>query len=155
VGYGRVGGTIGAALSRAGVPFVVVEQDRARVEELRRQGIPAIYGDAARPGILEHAELSGARLLVIAAPDPYQTREVIEIARRRNPSLEIVVRTHSAAEQAYLEKMGVGRVFMGERELALGMAQCALRTLGESDEKAERTVEWTRQETSPEPAAKG
>jgi CPA2 family monovalent cation:H+ antiporter-2 len=149
VGYGRVGGTIGSALSRAGVPFVVVEQDRARVEELRRQGTPAIYGDAARPGILEHAELPGARLLVIAAPDPYQTREVIEIARRRNPSLEIVARTHSAAEQRHLEGMGVGRVFMGERELALGMAQYALRALGDSDEEADRTVETIRQEPSP------
>jgi CPA2 family monovalent cation:H+ antiporter-2 len=155
VGYGRVGGTIGAALSRAGAPFVVVEQDRARVEELRRQGIPATYGDAARPGILEHAELPGARLLVIAAPDPYQTREVIEIARRRNPSLEIVARTHSAAEQAYLEKMGVGRVFMGERELALGMAQYVLRVLGRSDEEAERTVERMRHEGRAEPATAG
>jgi hypothetical protein len=34
---------------------------------------------------------------------------------------------------------------MGERELALGMAQYALRSLGESDEEAERTVEAIRQ----------
>ncbi len=112
VGYGRVGGTIGAALSRAGIPFVVVEQDRSTVNTLRRQGTPALYGDAARPGILEHAHLPAARLLVIGAPDPYQAREVIEIARRLNPAIEIVVRTHSAAEQAHLESLGVG-AFIG------------------------------------------
>jgi CPA2 family monovalent cation:H+ antiporter-2 len=62
-----------------------------------------------------------------------------------NPKIEIVVRTHSAAERAHLEGLGVGRVFMGEHELAVAMARHALRTLGVDDLEAERTLEEVRQ----------
>jgi CPA2 family monovalent cation:H+ antiporter-2 len=151
VGYGRVGGTIGAALTRLGIPYVVVEQDHAAIEALRRRGIPAIYGDATRPGILEHARLEAARLLVIATPDFYQARQIIEIARRRNERIHIVVRTHSAVAQAYFEKLGVGRAFMGERELAVGMAHYALRALQCSQEQADEAVEAVRRELDADP----
>ena len=144
VGYGRVGGTIGEALARAGIPQVVVEQDRMTVESLRRRGITAIYGDAARHGILEHASLETARLLVVAAPNPFEVRQIIELARGLNARIEIVVRTHSVAEQAHMEGLNVGRAFMGERELALAMARYALRALGRRDDDADRIIEAIR-----------
>jgi CPA2 family monovalent cation:H+ antiporter-2 len=150
VGYGRVGGAIGEALARAGIPQAVVEQDRLTVEAVRRRGIVAVFGDAARPGILEHASPATARLLVVAAPNPFEARQIIEIARASNPGIEIVVRTHSAAEQAHLSGLKVGRAFMGERELALAMAHYALRSLGRPDEEADRIVEAMRlSESSP------
>jgi CPA2 family monovalent cation:H+ antiporter-2 len=144
VGYGRVGGTIGEALGCLGIPRAVVEQDRATVESLRRMGIRTIYGDAARPGILEHASVATARLLVVASPNPFEARRIIEIARLANAHIDIVVRTHSDAEQAYLDGLGVGRAFMGERELALSMARYALRTLGCREDEADRIVESIR-----------
>ena len=126
VGFGRVGSTIGEALGREGVPYVVVERNRELVESLRARGMHALFGDASRPGILEHAHIENASVLVIAAPGAFQTREVLERARRINPDVDTVVRTHSAAEQGYLEKAGVGLAVMGERELALGMARYAV-----------------------------
>ena len=130
VGYGRVGSTIGTALAERAIPFVVVEQDRRTVEALRRQGVPAIYGDATRPGILSHAHPEQARLLVVAAPDPYHARQIVALAREANPAVDVVVRTHRREEQQYFEAMGVGRAVMGEHELALGMAEYALESLG-------------------------
>ncbi|WP_278809256.1 YbaL family putative K(+) efflux transporter, partial [Obesumbacterium proteus] len=47
VGYGRVGSLIGAKLHDAGVPLVVIENSRPRVEALREQGIHAVLGNAA------------------------------------------------------------------------------------------------------------
>jgi K+:H+ antiporter len=155
VGYGRVGGAIGEALARAGIPQAVVEQDRVTVEAVRSRGLFAVYGDAARPGILDHASTATARLLVVAAPNPFEARQIIELARAQNPRIHIVVRTHSAAEQEYLAGLKVGRAFMGERELALAMAHYALRSLGRPDEEADRIVEAMRQAPAarvPEPA---
>jgi monovalent cation:H+ antiporter-2, CPA2 family len=129
VGHGRVGGTIADALARAGVPYVVVERDRQTVEALRRRGVPAIFGDAARPGILVHAHVERARLLVVTVPEPYQARRTVELARQAHPGIDTVVRTHSEAEQQFLERAGVGRAVMGERELARGMAEYALDAL--------------------------
>jgi len=126
VGFGRVGSTIGEALGRESVPYVVVERSRELVESMRARGMHALFGDASRPGILEHAHLEHASVLVIAAPGAFQTREVLDRGRQLNPNIDTVVRTHSEAEQHYLEKAGVGLAVMGERELAIGMARYAL-----------------------------
>ncbi len=141
VGYGRVGSTIGKALTRKKIPFIVIEQNRETVESLRKRGITALYGDATRSGVLKHAHLSSAQILVVTAPDAYQARRVIELGRAENASIQTVVRTHSVAEQIHFMKMGVGLAVMGERELALGMARFSLRALGVPEGDADRTVE--------------
>ena len=144
VGFGRVGGTIARALERPGLRWVAVEQDRETALALRDRGLPVIYGDAARPVTLEQAHVEDARLLVIATPDAYQSRRIIELARRANPRIEVVARTHSEAEQRYLERQGVGMAVMGERELALGMARYALRALDVDPDEADVVVRALR-----------
>ena len=135
VGYGRVGGMIGAALADRHLPFIVIERDLRLVEVLRERGIRAIYGDASASGVLAAAHIETARLLVIASPDSYAARRVLDLARQANPRIDTVVRTHTDSEREHFEKAGVGRVVMGERELALGMTDYALSSLGSrSDE---------------------
>lgn len=129
VGFGRVGGTIGDVLAGEGVPFVVIERDRATVERARSKGYDAIFGDAARPGLLEHASVTTARMLVVSIPDPLHARVVIERARKLNADILTVARTHSEEEYAALTRLGVGRAFLGERELAFGMARYTLRAV--------------------------
>ncbi|HEU4647806.1 MAG TPA: YbaL family putative K(+) efflux transporter [Gemmatimonadales bacterium] len=145
VGHGRVGSTVAEALARSGIPYVVIERDRRTVEALRQRGVRAIWGDATRPPIMALAHPERARLLVIAMPDPYQARQVVELARQANPAINTVVRTHGEAEQAYFERLGVGRVMMGERELALSMAHYSLQVLGRSDDEADAVVQAIRE----------
>jgi CPA2 family monovalent cation:H+ antiporter-2 len=148
IGFGRVGRRIGFALERAGIPYVTIDRDQNTVEALRRRGIPAIYGDAARPTFLKHGHLETARLLVIASPDPYHARAIVEAARKTKPDLEIASRTHTEASQRLLEDLGVHRVFMGERELAHSMAHHALMRMGRTDDQADATVEELRRHTA-------
>jgi CPA2 family monovalent cation:H+ antiporter-2 len=129
VGYGRVGRRIGDALREAGIPFVVAERNREVVESLRAKGLQAVSGDAADPAVLIQAHIARARLLVVATPDAFDVRQMIEIARTLNPEIEIVVRTHSDDEAELLMKEKVGKVFMGEHELALGMTRHVLERM--------------------------
>jgi CPA2 family monovalent cation:H+ antiporter-2 len=145
IGFGRVGGTVGEALECYRIPYVAIERDRRIVEALRARGVPALSGDATRPGILPLAHPERARLLVVATPDPYQAREIVRLARQANPKVDIVVRTHNATEERYLEALEVGRAIMGERELALGMAHYALVALGRSDDDADAAIARLRE----------
>ena len=129
VGYGRVGGTIGEVLKGESVPFLVIERDRTTVERARANGVQAIFGDAARPGLLEQASVASARLLVLSTPDALHARLVVEMARKANPTIDTVVRTHNEEELAIFARMKVGRAFLGERELAFGMAKYTLRSV--------------------------
>ena len=121
VGYGRVGRKIAECLTERGIHYVVAEQNRELVEQLRKQGIPAVAGNAAEPAVLIQAHIARASMLVIATPDTFHVRAMIETARALNPSIESLVRTHNEHEAALLQKENAGKACVGEHELAMGM----------------------------------
>jgi CPA2 family monovalent cation:H+ antiporter-2 len=126
VGYGRVGRRIGEALAARGIPYVVAEQNREIVERLRAKGICAIAGDASDPGVLAQMHIAGAGMLVIATPDTFDVRQMIEAARTLRPGIETVVRTHNEEEALMLEREMGEKAFLGEHELATGMSRHVL-----------------------------
>ncbi len=129
VGFGRVGQRIASELTARGVAFVVAEQNREIVERLREEGVPAVCGDASDPAVLIQAHIARAAMLVIATPDTFGVRKMTEAARALNPAIELVVRSHNSEEAALLEKEQIGKVFIGEHELAVGMARFVLARL--------------------------
>lgn len=129
VGFGRVGQRIASELTARGVAFVVAEQNREIVERLREEGVPAVCGDASDPAVLIQAHIARAAMLVIATPDTFGVRKMAEAARALNPAIELVVRSHNSEEAALLEKEQIGKVFIGEHELAVGMARFVLARL--------------------------
>jgi len=124
VGYGRVGRCVGEALAAQCKAFVVIEDDRELIQRLRDQGLYALYGNAVDTDVLARANIGSARWLLVAIPDAFEAGQLIEHARAANPAIEIIARAHSEAEVLHLEKHGVGRVIMGEREIARGMVEC-------------------------------
>jgi CPA2 family monovalent cation:H+ antiporter-2 len=62
-------------------------------------------------------------MLVIATPDTASVRRMVEIARTLNPRIAIVIRVHSEEEKGLFEREELGRVFMGEAELAAAMTE--------------------------------
>ena len=122
VGYGRVGRRIAQMLDEKRIPYVVAEENREIVEQLRARNTPAVSGDAADPAVLIQAHIAQAGMLVIATPDTFSVRKMVENARMLNPAIEVVVRSHSDDEAALLAQEQVGTVFIGEQELASGMA---------------------------------
>ncbi|WP_034946278.1 YbaL family putative K(+) efflux transporter [Erwinia oleae] len=121
VGYGRVGSLLGKKLLEQGVPIVVVENSRSRVEALREQGIKAVLGNAARPEIMELACLNCARWLLLTIPNGYEAGEVVIAAREKYPTIEIIARAHYDDEVDYITERGANGVVMGEREIASSM----------------------------------
>jgi CPA2 family monovalent cation:H+ antiporter-2 len=125
VGFGRVGGLIGEAFRERGKPFLVIEDDSGRVEQLRAQGIETIRGNAAAADVLSAANLAGARWLFVAIPQSFEAGQTVSQARAVNPSLDIIARAHSEAEMTYLAGHGATTVVMAERETARAMLELA------------------------------
>jgi CPA2 family monovalent cation:H+ antiporter-2 len=135
VGYGRVGRRIADALAERGIDFVVAEQNRELVDQLRQRGIPAVAGNAGDPAVLIQAHIARAAMLVIATPDTFHVRAMIATARALNPDIGTVVRTHSEEEAELLRGERAGQVFIGEQELAHGMTQFVLARLEPGDKR--------------------
>lgn len=127
VGWGRVGRRIGEQLRAQALPFVVAEQQRELVEDLRAQGQAAVLGDASEAAVLIQAHIARAALLVVAGGDSLQARRMVEVARALNPDVQVLLRAASEDEAALLSAEGLGEVFVAERSLAdqLGLAAVA------------------------------
>ena len=123
VGFGRVGSLLGEKLMAAGIPLVVIETSRTRVDELRERGIRAVLGNAANEEIMNLAHLDCARWLLLTIPNGYEAGEIVASAREKCPSIEIIARAHYDDEVEYITDRGANQVVMGEREIARTMLE--------------------------------
>ncbi|AWK14541.1 YbaL family putative K(+) efflux transporter [Candidatus Fukatsuia symbiotica] len=146
VGYGRVGSLLGARLSAEGIPLVVVENSRPRIETLRKQGINAIQGNATNTEIMSLAGLDSARWLLLTIPDGYEAGEIVASARAKRPDIEILVRAHYDDAVVYISKCGASQVIMGERELANSMFNMLkINALSEEDKSLANPMNLLRE----------
>lgn len=133
VGYGRVGKRIAQLLTDKAIPYVVVDENREVVENLRKAKIPAVYGKASDPTVLIQGHIARASMLMIVMSDTMPVRKMIQCARELNPDIEIVVRMHNEEEAVLLQKEITGKVFFAEGEIAKNMGTYALSRYGKSN----------------------
>jgi CPA2 family monovalent cation:H+ antiporter-2 len=139
-GYGRVGSTIARILSQLAIPYVVTDLDPQTISELRERGIPCIYGDASNPNVLHEAGIKDAAVLALAMADSVAVRLALDHARRINPDLEVIARTHNDSEFEFLQASGVAEVIRPEMEAGLEMVRHILCRLNMPEAEVEKTI---------------
>jgi CPA2 family monovalent cation:H+ antiporter-2 len=125
-GWGRVGRSVGDALSHLNLPYVLVEFDDRRVRQARVAGVPVIYGDASQTVVLEAAGVSLARAMLVTAPAFADVRSIVSAARQVRPDLSIVARADGTEAIHGLYALGVQEVASPEFEAAIEMTRQAL-----------------------------
>ncbi|TGU97021.1 sodium:proton antiporter [Mesorhizobium sp. M00.F.Ca.ET.151.01.1.1] len=123
IGYGRVGGLVGAALKEAALPFLVIEDADKTLAKLKADGIETIAGNAANAEVFAAANPEGAKRLILAIPNAFEAGQIVLRARTANPNINVVARAHSDAEVEHLKGLGADTVIMGEREIARGIVE--------------------------------
>ncbi len=91
-GFGRVGQIVGRVLHMQRIRFTALDKDPAQIEVVRRYGGRVYYGDPTRLDVLRAAGAEGARVLVLAIPDPEATVAAAAMAKRHFPHLQIFAR---------------------------------------------------------------
>jgi monovalent cation:H+ antiporter-2, CPA2 family len=122
VGYGSVGRAVAAALTAQRIPFVVVDNNRTRIETLREAGSAAVLGDATEPATLIQAHIAHAGMLVICAADSTDVRPMIDTARQLNPNIPIIVRAADQEVAQRLQELGVQKAVHADDALAQVMS---------------------------------
>ncbi len=128
-GGGRVGQHVAKVLKQLEVPFVIIELSHRLIEEARRLGYPAIYGDASQEVVLEAAQLEKAQQLLITIPHITTTETIVRYVHRNFPELNIVVRAEGMEQMTELYREGVYMVILPELEAGLEIARQALINL--------------------------
>jgi monovalent cation:H+ antiporter-2, CPA2 family len=129
-GYGRVGRYTANMLRKLDRAYVVIERDQGRLDELKADNVPVIYGDAASPIVLEAAGIQHARLLLVAVSSAIDVETIVRQTRAHNPQLHIVARATRLSQMELLRGLGIYEVVQPEFEAGLEMMRQALLHYG-------------------------
>ena len=126
VGGGRTGFYVAKVLQRMQLPFVVIDLDQRRIDQMKAVGMPVIYGAASQEIVLETAAIHDARLLLVTLPTLVATQNVVDRIRSMNEKLHIVARIDSLEGSHVLHEHGVYEVVQPEFEAGLEIVRQAL-----------------------------
>ncbi|MBE0642962.1 MAG: cation:proton antiporter [Bacteroidetes bacterium] len=146
VGYGLNGRNLYHAAQSAGIPVSIVEMNPDTVRLERSHGVPIQFGDATQDGVLLHAGLREARVVVIAISDPAATGRITERVRHLRPNAHIITRTRFTSEVPRLYALGANEVIPEEFETAVEIFARTLRSLGIDEEEIRSQVARLRKD---------
>lgn len=148
VGYGPVGRTVARLLRDNGIQPTVVELNLETVQRMRREDIPAVYGDANHRETLQAAGIDRAATLILTSSGMHHAEEIIRQAHDLNPQIHVLARCAYLSERPALRKVGADGIFASEAEVALAMTESLLRFLGAVPEQIDRERERVRADLS-------
>lgn len=132
VGHGRVGKHISENITSAQIELVVIDSNRERVEAMREHGFHAIAGDATQEETLLEAAIDKAVAIIVAVPNPYEARRIVEAARLVKPLIKVLVRAHNDEEMHYFAQQKVDLSVMGPREVGRRMVEFVSEHIGKT-----------------------
>ncbi|KKH46299.1 potassium transporter KefB [Methanosarcina sp. 1.H.T.1A.1] len=119
IGYGVNGKNVATAARAALIPYKIIDINPDTVRKEKSKGEPIMYGDAAQKAVLEHADIRAAKSVVVTAGDPISAKRIIETARRLNPEIHIIARTHFLSELDRFYALGADEVISDEFESSI------------------------------------
>ncbi len=122
-GHGRVGKHISENLQSANIELVVIDSNRRRIGLLRERGFNAIAGDATNEQVLNEAAIDKAVAIIVAVPNPFEARKIVEAARKVKPGIKVLVRAHNEEEEKYFINQDVDLTVLGPREIGRRMVR--------------------------------
>lgn len=145
-GYGRVGSYLGHGLFLSQLPLVVIDTDADRIKQLLDRGVRAVYGDATEPEILDYAQVDKAKLLIVTVPSAIEQEQIIMSAKKLNPKIRILTRTHLSANLRHFKALGVWQVVQPEFEASITLLKKTLKLYGFEKPEIKKRMQYLKME---------
>ena len=126
-GFGRVGRGACEELSRANVPFVIVDHEEERVTRAMQAGYLAVLADATRDANLRDVGIDRAAGLIATLASDADNLFVILSARELNKGLTLCARVSEEETEQKMRRAGAHHVFAPYNITGHRMAQALLR----------------------------
>ena len=146
VGFGLNGRNLARVLKETSLPHLVIDVNIERVNEAKKSGHRAYFGDPSHPEILQKMGIDKAKMIVIAISDPISTRRIVKASSGINPALSILVRTRYIREVDDLYKLGAKQVIPEEFETSVEIFARVLRDYRIPGNIIQNQIDLVRQE---------
>lgn len=115
-GFGRHAMEVTEELSKQRKPFVIIESNHERIEQLKEKSeYLFIEGDATLDTVLEEARIHKAKALIITLPSDADNLFITMSARQANPTLRIISRANGQADEIKIRRAGANYTVVPER----------------------------------------
>lgn len=126
-GYGRVGMEVCKEFCSREIPLVVIEKNPERVEELVKQKILVVQGDATDDEVLLSAGIQRSKALISTIASESENVFIALSARELNPEIFITARVESKSAEKKLLRAGADRMVSPHEMGGIRMALVTLR----------------------------
>ena len=106
-GFGRFGSYLTRKLAKAGVPYLVLEVNPARVANAQALDYPVFYGDASNIEVLRSAGAANASLVVFVMDHMESIGQAVVMTREAFPELPVYARAWDSRMAQRLLALGV------------------------------------------------
>lgn len=129
VGFGPAGREAAQVYVEQCICPMVIDMSQQLVAEAREQGLTAQLGDATRAGVLEHAGVLQAQVVLVTLPDPRTVQRIVERVRLLSPQAKLVVRARYNRSLDDLKDAGAFALIDEESEVGRHLAEKALEMI--------------------------
>jgi monovalent cation:H+ antiporter-2, CPA2 family len=130
IGSGRVGRLVADMMRAHQQPFILLDSDPDLITEVKRDGYPAVFGDAGRADVLSRLGLESAPAVVLTMDEPVLAQRLVNKLRQKYPDLLIVARARDAVHAAALYRAGASHAVPETLESSLQLSEAVLVDIG-------------------------
>ncbi len=117
-GYGLPGRFVAELMDYRGITYCVIEANEDVAGRCVESGTRVVWGNVRDEQVLRRAGVVEAKLLIISVPDEAAMFEAIEIAKRLNPSIRLMVRCMFTSGGLHAQQLGADEVIVAEQIVA-------------------------------------
>ncbi len=121
-GYNRIGFGILTSLKRIKENYLVVDFNPDTIFNMKKLGIPCVYGDVDDDALLQELPLKNLKIAVSTIPEVETNALLLETLKAENPGVIVILRAHSIEDAMRLYARGADYVltphFLGGEYLA-------------------------------------
>ncbi|RKF19212.1 sodium:proton exchanger [Altericroceibacterium spongiae] len=130
VGFGRVGRLVADMLASHDKPYVAIDFDSDMVEQAKREGYNAVFGNASRNDALSKLEIDTAPAVILTMDEPVLAQQLTRKLRNNYPDLPVIARARDGAHAAELYRNGATHAVPETLEASLQLSEAVLVDLG-------------------------
>jgi len=130
IGFGRSGRLVADMLKRHGKAYIGIDSNADLIEDARRSGYAATFGNAMRNHALERLGLAMAPAVVMTMDEPIMAQQLTRKLRQAYPDLVIIARARDTVHAAALYRAGASHAVPETLESSLQLCEAVLTDIG-------------------------
>ncbi|RJY08862.1 cation:proton antiporter [Aurantiacibacter aquimixticola] len=130
VGLGRVGRLVAQMLQKHDRAYVAIDSDPDLIEQARREGYYAVFGNALREDALDKLGLDRAPAVILTMDEHVLAQRMVRKLRAAHPELPIIARARDSFHAAELYRSGASTAVPETLESSLQLSEAALVDIG-------------------------